>query len=1447
MDGPWGALRSFLGSSSRRPEEGPKDKDFWIADSMATVCYDCDAPFSLLLRRHHCRHCGRLFCAKCTAHSLPATAGAPGGDPVRVCNFCFQRSRSGGAAAAEEPRDGEDSGGDDAPPLNPAAQLLRRGTLTASAALAAFVEPLWASASSSGGGALASTRPGDGDDAGEGGHPAQSEEGVRALASFLRGGEEEESDSDSEGLTAQVPLAASALRNAALASLLEDLGNGEEAAQDGSLSGGTSTAAAAPARTGAAAEEADLLPASSESTDVGDAHPLSAREDAIGEAGDAREAASAAAADASFTSWLADLHARDAASQEVPSPGPPAGWCSGEAVFEAGDDAAASSVWAPPQPPPSGEAGDTTAAAACRAALHEAGAVHLRAVVRQALVAGGVPHAEEWVPILADLAAAAAAAIQPSSAGGAGYSMDPRDYVCVKRIPGGQRGDSRLVRGVACRRSVAHKRMATTVEAPRLLLLGGALQYQRVEGRLSSLDTLLEQERAHLRVACARAVALQPQVVLVEKSCARYAQELLLTAGVSLVLNVKPAVLRRLAAATGAQVAPGCDALREGLHLGSCGAFRCEALAEEHGPPREQSRTLMVFDGCPRALCATVLLCGGPPEELARVKGLTPWAVLVAHHLRLEAAFLGDALAACGTAPETAQGVVDDALRRVAAASPHGLLLGLSPHVRPSRALRPPPPSPAAAAAAWAAGVVRADERLMVSLCCRSPAKLLLCEPHNARVIHHYCGTDVPLGHFLAAALPAPGRRCGCGDGPEAHVRSYASGEGRLTLRVRSAAQGALQPAARPRQGDIWHWAVCAACLAQGRSSPGSVVRLSDTAAHLSLGRFLELSLAAPDLLAPCGHSMHGCCVRVFCLAQGTVAVALAPQARLATQLPRRTLFHGASASVSTWLAAELEELSAAARAAGADIRAQLAASWAEHSASAAQAGVPSPREPPVLVSALEAVVEEEQHSLLAKVRDAAAQCATQPDAFVVNRLKRLLASTRRKWTAALGELHTSGWRSSFPVDARRGWASDDGSSSPSPASLPALSPSQPHSRGAPGWEAPQLPPPGRALLPLGVGGAAVVVYDDEPTSVIAFALASQRFASLVQSASASAAAAPPVAPAPGEPRAQAALDAAGVAWPVVASSDPAHVRLQFEERAPGGDAASSARFCVIAYFAPQFQALRSLWGVTTPQLLKSLCRCARWESSGGKSGAYFAKTRDDALVVKALSRPELASALEFAPAYAAYTASAAATDTCVLLAKLVGVFTVNITVPGRRDTKMDVVVLDNLFAGGGFAPVYDLKGAAGRQRAAPGDAPVLLDENLGERAAQDAPLRVSPSAAVALTSAVWRDTAFLARLGVMDYSMLVGLQGGTLVVGIVDYLRQYTWDKQLETYVKSSSAVLSGQQAQQPTVISPKEYARRFRKAMRAAFVVLPDIGGLEGLSLAEEDAKQEAGQPAA
>lgn len=73
-----------------------------------------------------------------------------------------------------------------------------------------------------------------------------------------------------------------------------------------------------------------------------------------------------------------------------------------------------------------------------------------------------------------------------------------------------------------------------------------------------------------------------------------------------------------------------------------------------------------------------------------------------------------------------------------------------------------------------------------------------------------------------------------------------------------------------------------------------------------------------------------------------------------------------------------------------------------------------------------------------------------------------------------------------------------------------------------------------------------------------------------------------------------------------------------------------------------------------------------------------------------------------------------------------------------------------------------------------------------------------------------------------MDYSLLVGVdrKRRDLVCGIIDYLRQYTWDKQFETWVKSSLAPKSDA----PTIISPQEYKKRFRKFMDTHFLTVPD-----------------------
>lgn len=84
----------------RRTHSSNVSRDFWMPDQSCRVCYDCDSQFTIFNRRHHCRLCGRVFCAKCTANSLPAPSddpriGSEDWERIRVCNYCFKQWEEG--------------------------------------------------------------------------------------------------------------------------------------------------------------------------------------------------------------------------------------------------------------------------------------------------------------------------------------------------------------------------------------------------------------------------------------------------------------------------------------------------------------------------------------------------------------------------------------------------------------------------------------------------------------------------------------------------------------------------------------------------------------------------------------------------------------------------------------------------------------------------------------------------------------------------------------------------------------------------------------------------------------------------------------------------------------------------------------------------------------------------------------------------------------------------------------------------------------------------------------------------------------------------------------------------------------------------------------------------------------------------------------------------------
>lgn len=83
----------------RRSEPANVSRDFWMPDQSCRVCYECDSQFTVFNRRHHCRICGRVFCAKCTANSVPALSNEQSGredwERIRVCNYCYKQWKKG--------------------------------------------------------------------------------------------------------------------------------------------------------------------------------------------------------------------------------------------------------------------------------------------------------------------------------------------------------------------------------------------------------------------------------------------------------------------------------------------------------------------------------------------------------------------------------------------------------------------------------------------------------------------------------------------------------------------------------------------------------------------------------------------------------------------------------------------------------------------------------------------------------------------------------------------------------------------------------------------------------------------------------------------------------------------------------------------------------------------------------------------------------------------------------------------------------------------------------------------------------------------------------------------------------------------------------------------------------------------------------------------------------
>lgn len=177
-----------------------------------------------------------------------------------------------------------------------------------------------------------------------------------------------------------------------------------------------------------------------------------------------------------------------------------------------------------------------------------------------------------------------------------------------------------------------------------------------------------------------------------------------------------------------------------------------------------------------------------------------------------------------------------------------------------------------------------------------------------------------------------------------------------------------------------------------------------------------------------------------------------------------------------------------------------------------------------------------------------------------------------------------------------------------------------------------------------------------------------------------------------------------------------------------------------------------------------------------------------------------------------------------------------------KRET-LDLIVVENVFYGVAPEEAYDLKGLPrilDRLDLIDIQQKVLVDGNLRSKIRAN-PLFVHLQSLDCLSTRMKIDTGthkltcflssirmltlhlytgFLSNMNVMDYSLLIGInrKDREIRVGIIDYLRGYTLDKHIESWVK-----LLRRPGEDPTIISPQQYAMRFQEQILAYFTSVP------------------------
>ncbi|RLN89290.1 hypothetical protein BBJ28_00014015 [Nothophytophthora sp. Chile5] len=281
--------------------------------------------------------------------------------------------------------------------------------------------------------------------------------------------------------------------------------------------------------------------------------------------------------------------------------------------------------------------------------------------------------------------------------------------------------------------------------------------------------------------------------------------------------------------------------------------------------------------------------------------------------------------------------------------------------------------------------------------------------------------------------------------------------------------------------------------------------------------------------------------------------------------------------------------------------------------------------------------------------------------------------------------------------------------------------------------------------------------------------------------------------------------------------------------------------------FCPaSFRNIRLTFGISDAEYIQMFGATTKERFSEGRSGAFMFFTSDERLIVKTMSPEECAFLRKMAPNYEAYMIS----NPDTLLTRFYGCHAVSLY--GKM---YYFVVMGNLFADTDVVHHrYDIKGSWVDRNAkvpSPGDKTACRYCNasytFGSTKNQ---IRIDPGTAHRIYDQIHRDSDFLCSQGIMDYSLLMGIQSSEYFVdtsqlpqarrdllftqpatsvagpslyhfGIIDFLQQWcvvVLRKKLERFYKTT---FKRKDPEGVSALPPKPYKFRFQQKMSRIFAL--------------------------